>query len=153
MNIYNINFLGSCWLDAMISFHYMKWDWKYLRSCRIIANKIIFPFLWLIYSVVFTILTVHWAFWILEISDELKGAQSGDIALDFSNVIVYLLWFLWLIAVIWWMKWWFQVLTAGWDEEKVKNWKKTVLFMMLWIFVILIAWALVSGVLGWLKDI
>ncbi len=97
--------------------------------------------------------TSYWAFWIEETRDWLIWNATGDVSLEFKKVMIYFLWFLWLIAVAWGMKWWFHILTAADDEEKVKKWKKTILFMLLWLFVILIAYAIVSWVIWWLWDV
>jgi len=93
------------------------------------------------------------AFWIDKVEENLKGSDDINIWTTIQEVILYTLWFLALIAVIFSMKWGFQILTAGWDEEKVKSWKKTVLYMLLWLFVIIIAWALVSWLLWWIWEV
>ncbi len=103
--------------------------------------------------------SLYWAFWIEPTSegwivkDGLIWDTNWNLSLEIMKVIVYFLWFLWLIAVIWGIKWWFQILTAADNEERVKKGKKTVLFMLLGVFIILIAYAIVSGVTWWLSDV
>ena len=58
-------------------------------------------------------------------ADKLAGADgnNGNIADTVTNFLVYILWFLALIAVIFAIYGWFQILTAAWDEDKVKKGK------------------------------
>ena len=65
---------------------------------------------------------------------------------------MYLLGFIWLIAVVFVIYWWFRILTAWWDDENVKKWKKIVLYSLLWIFIISIAWSIVMWIYGWLDK-
>ena len=58
--------------------------------------------------------------------------------------IQYLLTFLSIIAVIMIIWAWFNILTAGWDEEKVKKWKTTIIQAIIWLVVIWIAYAIVN---------
>jgi small-conductance mechanosensitive channel len=97
---------------------------------------------------------VYWncTFGICNVNETLT-TDNNDISIYIIDIIIYLLWFIWLIWIVWLIKWGFQILTAGWDEEKFKNGKKTILFWLLGIFVILIAWAIVNWVINWLKNI
>ena len=67
--------------------------------------------------------------------------------------MAYLLGFLALIGVIFAIYWGFQILTAGWDDDKVKKGKTTLINALLGIFVIWISWALISWIVGWLSDV
>ena len=64
------------------------------------------------------------------------------------GLISYVLTFLWIIAVIFAIYWGFQILTAGWDEDKVKKGKTTLINALIWIFVIISAWTIV----GWIFE-
>jgi len=89
------------------------------------------------------------------VSADLKGASDngGNIYNTIEWIVSYLLWFLALIAVIFAIYGWFQILTAGWDEEKVKKGKTTLINALLGIFVIWISWALVSWILNGLGEL
>ena len=78
--------------------------------------------------------------------------ETWDIWNWIVNTMTYLLGFLALVWVIWAIYAGFQILTAWWDDEKVKNWKKTLLFTLIWIFVIWIAWALIWWINSWLEN-
>ncbi len=55
-----------------------------------------------------------------------------------------ILWFLYLIAVLYWLWGWFNILTAGWDEDKVKTWKKVIINALIWIVVIFLVGTIVE---------
>ena len=92
--------------------------------------------------------------WTGRVGEDLKGIDNGgNIGGTIQTIISYLLGFLALIAVIFAIYGWFQILTAGWDEEKVKKGKTTLINALLGIFVIWISWALVSWILQGLGAI
>lgn len=65
-----------------------------------------------------------------------------------EQVIWNLLTFLYLVAVAYALWGGFNILTAGWDEEKVKKWKTILIQWAIGLVVIWIAWALVQWVLS-----
>ena len=65
-----------------------------------------------------------------------------------QDVVVYLLRFLALIATLFIIYAWFNLLTAAWDEEKATKSKKIILYAVLWLFIIFIAWPLIEFVLN-----
>ncbi len=96
---------------------------------------------------------VFWSFWDDKISSGLRpDFATGSLSKDILGVFIYLLGFLWLIAVIRFMKWWFEILTAWWDDEKRNKWKKTLIFTIVWILVIIFAYAIVNWIIGWLDK-
>lgn len=52
--------------------------------------------------------------------------------------------FLYLIAVLYWLWGGFNILTAGWDEDKVKTWKTVIINALIWIVVIFLVGTLVE---------
>ena len=50
---------------------------------------------------------------------------SGTFITTLDTMLWYVVWLLYFIAVVYTLWGWFQILTAGWDEEKVKKWKTT----------------------------
>lgn len=63
--------------------------------------------------------------------------------------IVNVMWFLALVAIVYGLWWGFNILTAGWDEDKVKNWKTVIINSLIWIVVIF----LVGTIVRWLIDL
>ncbi len=86
-------------------------------------------------------------FWLCNVDTDLQTWGEKDIETSIKDFLNYFLWFtafLWVAFVI---KWWFQILTASSDDEKVKNWRKTIMFSLIWIFAIFLAWIIVDSVL------
>ena len=79
-------------------------------------------------------------------AEQFQQAWSTDIWETIRSFLTYILGFLWLIAVWFAIYGGFQILTAWWDDDKVKKGKTTLINALIGIFVILIAWSLV----GWL---
>jgi hypothetical protein len=60
------------------------------------------------------------------------------------NVMTYLT----IAAVVYGLWWGFNILTAGWNEDKVKTWKTVIINALIWIVVIFIVGSLVRWLLG-----
>lgn len=68
-----------------------------------------------------------------------------------QTIAIYVLSFISLIAVIYLMYAWFIVLTAAWDEEKLKKTKSIILYVIIWIVIIWLAWPIFTWVI-WMLD-
>jgi lysylphosphatidylglycerol synthetase-like protein (DUF2156 family) len=70
-----------------------------------------------------------------------------------DNAVIKLVWnlatFLSLVAVLFALWGWFNILTAGWAEDKVKKWKTILIQALIWLVVIWLAYSAVSW-LVWL---
>ena len=55
-----------------------------------------------------------------------------------------ILWLLSLIALVICLWWWFQMLTASWDENKYKKWFTILKQAWLWLAIIWLSWLFVS---------
>lgn len=64
--------------------------------------------------------------------------------------VQYLVWFLYLVAFIMMVYWAFNILTAAWDEEKVKKWKTILIQAVAWMIVVFIANSIIQWLLVWL---
>lgn len=58
--------------------------------------------------------------------------------------VANILGFLYLVAVLYWLWGWFNILTAGWDEDKVKTWKTVIINALIWIVVIFLVGTIVE---------
>ncbi len=92
------------------------------------------------------------AFWICKVDPIIKWTGDADILNAVDPVILYFLSFVAFIWVAFVIKGWFQIVVAWWDEEKVKAWRKTVLFALLWLFVIVAAYTIVITTMGALDS-
>lgn len=88
--------------------------------------------------------------WINKARWEIKDIYNDQTkwASDYiQDIIVYLLWFLYFVAVVVIIYAWFNILTAAWDEEKVSKSKKIILFSIIWMVIIFLAWPIANFVL------
>lgn len=61
-----------------------------------------------------------------------------------QNLIWTLATFLTIIAVIYALYGWFNILTAGWAEDSVKKWKTILIQALIWLVVIWLSYSIVS---------
>jgi hypothetical protein len=73
-----------------------------------------------------------------------KGTASDYI----QRVVVYLLRFLALVAVIVIIYAWFNILTAAWEDEKVKKSKSMILYAIVGLAIIFLAWPITTFIIG-----
>jgi hypothetical protein len=71
------------------------------------------------------------------------GGSTNTIDQTIISFINYLVTFLSIIAVLMIIWAWFSILTAGWDEEKVKKGKTTIIQTVIGLIVIWLAYAIV----------
>ena len=64
-----------------------------------------------------------------------------------QNVVNYALWILSLVALIYLIIHWFMILTAAWDDSKVKKWLKGVKNAFIAIAWIWLSWIIISFIL------
>lgn len=97
-----------------------------------------------------------WSFafwWIEKVSDWLKWSwDTADIAIQW--LVSKAMWFLWILAVLYAIYWGFLILTASWDDSKVKKWKSILMQALLWLLIIFLSYSIVSWLLtsifwGW----
>ena len=82
--------------------------------------KSVFFIVWWIFFIFQTNIVNALRFWEDKVISDIEWSQqSADVAIQ--GILVVAMSFLYLLAVIYWLWWGFNVMTAGWDEEKVKN--------------------------------
>jgi len=104
----------------------------------------------LILSTFFKVGNVFWNFWTWNINQWLMWSfNNADIVIQ--DYVQYLLWFLYLLAVLYWIYWWFKIVTAAEDDDKVKSWKTIIIQALIWIVIIFLAGPIVNLFLwsGW----
>jgi len=85
--------------------------------------------------------------WTDKIDDKFKNGWV-DLVTKIDNILGYFIWLLYLISVVIVVWWGFLILTSGWEEEKVKSWKKYVIYALVWLVVIFLA----SQFINWIID-
>jgi len=73
----------------------------------------------------------------------------NDLVGTIDNILGYVISLLYFIAIIFAVYAWFIILTSAWDDEKVKKGKKTFLFVLAGLILILLA----SQIIRWVISI
>jgi hypothetical protein len=87
-------------------------------------------------------------FWQNNVSNTLKW-WNGDLVFTTQNIVWYIIGLMYFISVIFWLYGWFIILTSWWEEEKVKKWRKIIIFMCVWLICIFLA----SSLVNWVIDV
>jgi hypothetical protein len=67
----------------------------------------------------------------------ISNPDESKIASRILDIITWINWFVWLIVIIMIIYAWFQILTSNWDEEKIKKSKKSIIYIIIWIFILI----------------
>lgn len=86
-------------------------------------------------------------FWKEKVDTRIRGSEN-DAVVVIQTWIANISIFLSIVAVIFILWAGFQILTAAWDEEKVKKWKTIIIQAFIWLLVIFIAYSVVDWVLN-----
>lgn len=76
------------------------------------------------------------------VNQDIRVAGSADVVVQ--RYVANLLTFLYLIAILYGLWGWFNILTAAWDEDKVKKGKTVIINALLWIVVIFLVGTIVE---------
>ena len=79
-------------------------------------------------------------------TDEAETSWSASLLDTIQRAINWILWMLSFVALILCLWWGFQMLTAAWDDGKVKSWTKILKNAAIWLAVIWLSWLVVSFV-------
>ncbi len=69
-----------------------------------------------------------------------------------QDITVYILSFLTIVSVIYIIYAWFRILISVWDDEVIKKQKSTILYVVVWLAVIWLAYPILVFVLGVLSS-
>ncbi len=96
--------------------------------------------------------------WLQQWVDQVKNSWIDWVVIEWKaseyiqSIIVYILGFLSLIAVILIIYAWFNLLTSAWDEDKAKKSKTIILFSIIWLVIIYLAWPITNFVISMLTQ-
>ena len=79
---------------------------------------------------------------------EWDNGQSNDFIGTLDTMLGYIIGLLYFIAIVFALYGWFQILTAAWDEEKVKKGKTTLINATIWLIVIFLASIIINWVIS-----
>ena len=110
-----------------------------------IIKSTIYPFIWVMLLGLWNTYAAI-KFWQEKVDTGLQWSQEwADTAIQ--KLITNFMAFLYLIAVVYLLWWGFNILTAGWDEEKVKKWKTVIIQSWIWLLVIFLANSIVQWIM------
>jgi hypothetical protein len=87
---------------------------------------------------------VNWYHVVWTNSSENSSTWDQRLLGTVKKAINRVLWMLSLIALVLCLRWWFQMLTAMWDDWKVKKWTKVLTHAAIWLAVIWLSWIFVT---------
>lgn len=90
-------------------------------------------------------------FWLNRVDARLQWWQWDFIQVA-MNIISYLVWLIYIIAIVLWIYAWFQILTSWWDDWKVKKWKQTLIYVVVWLAVLLLSSVIINWTINTLSD-
>lgn len=114
-------------------------------------NILLFISIWYYYSIKNIYAWTNCPFWLCKVDDWIKWTTEVNIEVSANNTIEYILSFLGLVAIIFILWAWFNIMTAAWDDEKIKKWKNTIIYSIVWIIIIFFAYQFVTFILDWFK--
>ncbi len=77
-----------------------------------------------------------------------ENGTNGDFVTTLDTMLGYVIGLLYFIAVAFALYGGFQILTAAWDEEKVKKGKTTLINAVIWLIVIFLASIIVNWIIS-----
>ncbi len=91
--------------------------------------------------------------WIKEVKDNANWIVTDRKFSEYiQDVVRYLLTFVSLVWVIYIIYAWFRILTSAWDEETLKKQKNTVIYVIIWIILMWIAYPIVKFIIDALYN-
>ena len=91
--------------------------------------------------------------WIEKVKDTVNWIEKERTLSDYiQSVVAYLLTFLSIIAVLYIIYAWFRILTWAWEEEVLKKQKTTILYVIIWIAVIWLAYPITKFIISLFSD-
>lgn len=67
-----------------------------------------------------------------------------------QDIVAYLIWFLFFVAIVYVLYAWFKILVSSWEEEELKKSKSIIAYVIIWIILIFLAYSIVNFVM---KDV
>lgn len=87
-------------------------------------------------------------FWVNKATTTAGQLENRPLSEAIQFYVNFLMTFLYLIAVLYALWGWFQILTAGWDDDKVSKGKTILIQWAMWLLVIWLAGTIVKWVLS-----
>lgn len=91
--------------------------------------------------------------WVVKVKWMLNDAETSKTLSEYiQDVIIYLLTFITIIAVIYIIYAWFRIMIWGWSDDAMKNSRKTILNVAIWIVIIWLSYSIVYFIIDILDS-
>jgi len=84
------------------------------------------------------------ATWIKNVEGKVNGIRKDSFSVYIQQVTVQILKYISIIAVIYIIYAWFRILTWAWEEEVLKKQKSTIIYVIIWMAVIWLAYSIIA---------
>lgn len=115
-------------------------------------KKTSYSIVWVALSSLASLQVFAWSsdttFWVGKATTTAGQLENRPLSEAIQYYVNFLMTFLYLIAVLYALWGWFQILTAGWDDEKVTKGKTILIQWAMWLLVIWLAGTIVKWVLS-----
>jgi len=92
-----------------------------------------------------------WECWVIQWIEAVKDIEAVENEKKASqyiqDIVKYILSFLALVATLIIIYAWFTVLISVWDEEKTKKSKQMIIYSIIWLVIIFMAWPIINFVI------
>lgn len=91
--------------------------------------------------------------WVQKVKEIVENAETNKTLSEYiQDIVIYIIWFISLIAVIYIIYAWFRILVWGGSDDSIKNSRKTILHVVIWIILIWLAWSIVEFIIKILNE-
>ncbi len=139
---------------AILAFYKLitaNWNEESIKKWKM---TIVYAIIWFI-LIKLAKLTVDWVYakincdysWVIHDSRNLNCIHPADVkwfAWKLLQVINWTNGFIWIIVILMIIYAWFQIMTASWDEDKMKKAKKSILYIFIWLFILTISYLIIT---------
>jgi hypothetical protein len=91
--------------------------------------------------------------WVQKVQWLIGEAETNQTLSQYiQNVVIYLLTFITIIAVIYIIYAWFRIMIWWWNDEAIKNSRKTIMNVAIWIVIIWLSYSIVAFIIDILDS-
>ena len=85
-----------------------------------------------------------WALWIIINSTCNHTANISWVWAIITNIINWLNSFIWVWVIIMVIYAWLQIIFSKWDEDKISSWKKSITYILIWIWILVMNYLILT---------
>jgi hypothetical protein len=149
--------LASMFFIAIAIFAFYRMvtaNWKEEEVTRA-KMSIVYAIMWFVLIRIAEVI-VSWVYWKLECKETniwlfkivsnscIWDAQLTNLSQTIMQIINWVNWFIWIITILLIIYAWFNILFSGWDDEKIKKAKSTIIHIGIWLFLLSINYLILT---------